>query len=111
MEKIQKRNRELFRVPPYILYVSRAFSTLEGIGLSADEDYSIISEAYPYLAKRLLIEAGLPTAKSLTIRPDDVPDFELLKRELGLPPTDVDPSDLDRHTVTKPKSSLAALTN
>lgn len=37
------------------------------------------------LAKRLLIEAGLPTAKSLTIRPDDVPDFELLKRELGLP--------------------------
>ncbi len=37
------------------------------------------------LAKRLLIEAGLPTAKSLTIRPDDVPDFELLKHELGLP--------------------------
>ncbi|MGS4988779.1 D-alanine--D-alanine ligase family protein [Roseibium sp. RP-7] len=37
------------------------------------------------LAKRLLIEAGLPTAKSLTIRPDDVPNFERLKRELGLP--------------------------
>ena len=36
-------------MPPYILYVARAFSTLEGIGLSANEDYSIVSEAFPYL--------------------------------------------------------------
>ena len=34
-------------MPPYILYVARAFSTLEGIGLSANEDYSIVSEAFP----------------------------------------------------------------
>ena len=47
MEKMQQRNRELFKVPPYILYVARAFSTLEGIGLSANEDYSIVSEAFP----------------------------------------------------------------
>ena len=46
MEKMQQRNREMFRVPPYILYVARAFSTLEGIGLSANEDYSIVSEAF-----------------------------------------------------------------
>ena len=43
MEKMQQRNREMFVVPPYILYVARAFSTLEGIGLSANEDYSIVS--------------------------------------------------------------------
>lgn len=34
--------------------MSRAFSTLEGIGLSCDEGYAIIPECYPYLAKRLL---------------------------------------------------------
>ena len=33
----------MFVVLPYILYVARAFSTLEGIGLSANEDYSIVS--------------------------------------------------------------------
>ncbi|WP_460078166.1 D-alanine--D-alanine ligase family protein [Roseibium sp. LAB1] len=37
------------------------------------------------LAKRLLIEAGLPTACSVTIRSDDIPAFETLQRVLGLP--------------------------
>ncbi|KAL1530023.1 hypothetical protein AB1Y20_000948 [Prymnesium parvum] len=63
MEKMQQRNRELFKVPPYILYVARAFSTLEGIGLSANEDYSIVSEAYPYLSKRLLTDKS-PRARA-----------------------------------------------
>ena len=43
MEEVSRRNRELFALPPYVLYVARAFSTLEGIGLSANEDYSIVS--------------------------------------------------------------------
>ncbi|EOD40871.1 hypothetical protein EMIHUDRAFT_454112 [Emiliania huxleyi CCMP1516] len=60
MEKMQQRNRELFQVPPYILYVARAFSTLEGIGLSSNEDYSI---AFPYLSKRLLTDDS-PRAKA-----------------------------------------------
>ncbi len=34
--------------------MSRAFATLEGIGLSANKDYAILSECFPYLAKRLL---------------------------------------------------------
>ena len=63
MEQMQQRNREMFKVPPYILYVARAFSTLEGIGLSANEDYSIVSEAYPYLSKRLLTDES-PRAKA-----------------------------------------------
>lgn len=32
MEQMSRRNRDLFKLPPYVLYVSRAFSTLEGIG-------------------------------------------------------------------------------
>ena len=63
MEKMQQRNRELFQVPPYILYVARAFSTLEGIGLSANDDYSIVSEAFPYLSQRLLTDES-PRAKA-----------------------------------------------
>uniref|UniRef100_A0A7S2AQ43 ABC1 atypical kinase-like domain-containing protein n=1 Tax=Octactis speculum TaxID=3111310 RepID=A0A7S2AQ43_9STRA len=54
MEEMSRRNRELFKLPPYVLYVSRAFSTLEGIGLSIDENYSILQECFPYLARRLL---------------------------------------------------------
>lgn len=53
MEEMSRRNRELFKLPPYVLYVSRAFSTLEGIGLSVDDDYSILSACFPYLAQRL----------------------------------------------------------
>eukprot|EP00596_Hydrurales_sp_CCMP1899_P000119 CAMPEP_0119043704 /NCGR_PEP_ID=MMETSP1177-20130426/25066_1 /TAXON_ID=2985 /ORGANISM="Ochromonas sp, Strain CCMP1899" /LENGTH=895 /DNA_ID=CAMNT_0007012395 /DNA_START=350 /DNA_END=3037 /DNA_ORIENTATION=+ len=54
MEEMSKRNRELFKLPPYVLYVSRAFSTLEGIGLSVNSEYSILQQCYPYLSKRLL---------------------------------------------------------
>ena len=50
-------------MPPYILYVARAFSTLEGIGLSANDDYSIVSEAFPYLSQRLLTDES-PRAKA-----------------------------------------------
>jgi len=65
MEEMSRRNRELFSLPPYVLYVSRAFSTLEGIGLSVDEDYSILQECYPYLAKRLMTDDSPRAANSL----------------------------------------------
>jgi len=63
MEEMSRRNRELFALPPYVLYVARAFSTLEGIGLSIDEDYAIVRECYPYLARRLFTYKS-PRAKS-----------------------------------------------
>lgn len=63
MEAMSRRNRELFKLPSYVLYVSRAFSTLEGIGLSIDENYSILQESYPYLAKRLFTDNS-PRAKA-----------------------------------------------
>lgn len=63
VEEMSRRNRELFQVPPYILYVSRAFATLEGIGLSVDDDYSIVKQAFPYLSRRLLTDNS-PRAKA-----------------------------------------------
>lgn len=76
MEEVSKRNRELFSLPPYVLYLARAFSTLEGIGLSLDENYSIIQECYPYLASRLFTDRN-PRAKKalkamLGLREDDM---------------------------------------
>ena len=63
MEEMQRRNREMFRVPPDILYVARAFSTLEGSGRTANEDYSLVQEAFPYLSQRLLTDES-PRAKA-----------------------------------------------
>ena len=54
VEELQKRNRDAFTIPDWFLYTSRAFLTLEGICLQADENYSIIKSCYPYVAKRLL---------------------------------------------------------
>jgi len=56
MQEMSRRNRELFRLPEWVLYVVRAFSVLEGIGLSIDENYSILQECYPYLSRRLLMD-------------------------------------------------------
>lgn len=63
MEEMSRRNRELFALPPYVLYVARAFSTLEGIGLSIDENYAIVQECYPYLSRRLFTDKS-PRAKT-----------------------------------------------
>lgn len=52
-------------MPPYVLYLARAFSTLEGIGLSLDENYSIIQECYPYLASRLFTDRNPRAKKAL----------------------------------------------
>eukprot|EP00585_Thalassiosira_rotula_P020606 CAMPEP_0196195050 /NCGR_PEP_ID=MMETSP0912-20130531/345_1 /TAXON_ID=49265 /ORGANISM="Thalassiosira rotula, Strain GSO102" /LENGTH=478 /DNA_ID=CAMNT_0041467473 /DNA_START=20 /DNA_END=1456 /DNA_ORIENTATION=- len=54
IEEMQEQNADVFAIPDYFVYMSRAFSTLEGIGLSSDSNYSILQECYPYLAKRLL---------------------------------------------------------
>jgi hypothetical protein len=53
VEELQKRNRDAFKIPEWFLYTSRAFLTLEGICLQADENYSIIQSCFPYVAKRL----------------------------------------------------------
>ena len=45
-----------FKIPPYFAIVIRAIGVLEGIALTADEDFAIIDEAYPYLSRRLLTD-------------------------------------------------------
>ena len=80
VSELQAANKDAFSIPEWFLYTSRAFLTLEvrvrespsgahpfsnslsirsssllqGICLTADEDFSIISECFPYVAKRLL---------------------------------------------------------
>eukprot|EP00984_Skeletonema_dohrnii_P006492 scaffold2327_cov112-Skeletonema_dohrnii-CCMP3373.AAC.6 len=56
IEEMQEQNADVFAIPDYFVYMSRAFSTLEGIGLSSDPNYSILQECYPYLSKRLLTD-------------------------------------------------------
>ena len=34
--KLRNENADVFAIPDYFVYMSRAFATLEGIGLSAD---------------------------------------------------------------------------
>lgn len=43
-------------IPAYFGLIVRAFSTLEGIGLTADPTYSIVDECFPYLCRRLLTD-------------------------------------------------------
>ena len=63
VEELQKRNRDAFSIPEWFLYTSRAFLTLEGICLQADEDYSIIKSCFPYVARRLLND-GSPRSQT-----------------------------------------------
>ncbi|CAK9871622.1 unnamed protein product [Sphagnum jensenii] len=55
----------VFVIPPYFALILRAFSVLEGIGLDADPDYSIVDECYPYLSKRLLTDDSPRTRAAL----------------------------------------------
>ncbi|HYW22082.1 MAG TPA: AarF/ABC1/UbiB kinase family protein [Nodularia sp. (in: cyanobacteria)] len=45
-----------FRVPPYYALIIRSLVTLEGIAIYIDPDFKVLSEAYPYVAKRLLTD-------------------------------------------------------
>ena len=54
VEELQRKNRDAFTIPSWFVYTSRAFLTLEGVSLQANENYSIIKSCFPYVAKRLL---------------------------------------------------------
>ncbi len=45
-----------FRVPPYYALIIRSLVTLEGIAIFIDPNFKVLSEAYPYVAKRLLTD-------------------------------------------------------
>ena len=45
-----------FRVPAYYALILRSLTVLEGLALQADKNYKLLGKAYPYMAKRLLLD-------------------------------------------------------
>lgn len=54
---IQRKYDNILQIPTYFAYILRSFSVLEGIGLSADPQYSIANACYPYVARRCVRSA------------------------------------------------------
>ncbi|WP_017750163.1 AarF/UbiB family protein [Scytonema hofmannii] len=54
-----------FRVPPYYALIIRSLVTLEGIAIYIDPNFKVLSEAYPYVAKRLLTDPAPALRASL----------------------------------------------
>ncbi|WP_373527238.1 ABC1 kinase family protein [Nostoc sp.] len=54
-----------FRVPPYYALIIRSLVTLEGIAIFIDPDFKVLSEAYPYVSKRLLTDPAPQLRASL----------------------------------------------
>ena len=45
-----------FRVPAYYALIIRSLVTLDGIAITVDPDFKVLSKAYPYVSKRLLTD-------------------------------------------------------
>jgi len=54
-----------FSVPAYYALIIRSMVTLEGIAIGIDPDFKVLSKAYPYIAKRLLIDPSPELRTSL----------------------------------------------
>lgn len=54
-----------FRVPAYYALIIRSLVTLEGIAINIDANFKVLSEAYPYVAKRLLTDSSPELRASL----------------------------------------------
>eukprot|EP00448_Togula_jolla_P013946 CAMPEP_0170579030 /NCGR_PEP_ID=MMETSP0224-20130122/5770_1 /TAXON_ID=285029 /ORGANISM="Togula jolla, Strain CCCM 725" /LENGTH=846 /DNA_ID=CAMNT_0010902035 /DNA_START=10 /DNA_END=2550 /DNA_ORIENTATION=- len=54
-QDLLKVNLEVrFKIPPYVSLLARSIATLEGVALQGDPGYQIISQAYPFVVRRLL---------------------------------------------------------
>lgn len=54
-EKLEEIGREYpLQLPPYFVLILRAFGTLEGLGLSVDDNFAVVDECFPYIARRML---------------------------------------------------------
>ncbi len=54
-----------FRVPAYYALIIRSLVTLEGIAINVDPEFKVLSKAYPYIAKRLLVDPAPELRASL----------------------------------------------
>jgi len=66
LQELTAEKGNLFKIPPYFAYIAKSFSVLEGIGLTNDEQYSIINECLPYVSKRLLTDKSERTGGALS---------------------------------------------
>lgn len=110
MEEMSRRNRELFALPPYVLYVARAFSTLEGIGLSIDENYAIVQECYPYLSRRLFTDKSPRAKTALRAMLGLSDDAQIYSKSLAAVKAGVDETSKSRSSLS-PKKLLEMTDN
>lgn len=54
-----------FRVPAYYALIIRSLVTLDGIAITVDPNFKVLSKAYPYVAKRLLTDPAPQLRSSL----------------------------------------------
>ncbi len=54
-----------FRVPAYYALIVRSLISMEGIAMSVDTNFKVMSAAYPYVAKRLLTDTSPELRASL----------------------------------------------
>ena len=54
-----------FSVPAYYALIIRSLVTLEGIAIGIDPNFKVLSKAYPYIAKRLLVDRAPELRASL----------------------------------------------
>jgi len=54
-----------FQVPAYYALIIRSLVTLEGIAIGIDPEFKVLSKAYPYIAKRLLVDPAPELRQSL----------------------------------------------
>lgn len=45
-----------FSLPPFYIAIIRCLGVLEGLAIQIDDEFRIISDAYPYIASRLLTD-------------------------------------------------------
>jgi len=65
LQDLTAKKGNLFMIPAYFAYIAKAFSVLEGIGLSNNPNYSIVNECLPYVSKRLLTDNSERTGRAL----------------------------------------------
>ncbi|CAK0859688.1 unnamed protein product [Prorocentrum cordatum] len=71
LEKLQEELRAIarkygsFRLPGYTTLIIRALATLEGVGMSVNNNFSLNSELFPYIARRLLTDDSLRIREAL----------------------------------------------
>ena len=52
-DKLEQLSKEYpLQLPPYFVLILRAFGTLEGLGLSVDENYAIVDECFLFVTSR-----------------------------------------------------------